>query len=159
MKKRTHKSAVALLLIFSMLLAQLPGMAWAAEDTAAVIAQTPTAQATAAASAAPAVDPMELAKDTSILKYVDAEVFQSGNHIARLNAEETLSSYAFLNSDGSKTVYYLAEEVKYVDASGKIREKDLTLTSAVGGYTTASNDVGLTLPNNPANGISLTYGN
>ena len=102
---------------------------------------------------------MELAKDSSILKYVDAEVFRSGNHIARLNAEETLSSYAFLNSDGSKTVYYLAEEVKYVDASGKIREKDLTLTSAVGGYTTASNDVGLTLPNNPANGISLTYGN
>ena len=65
----------------------------------------------------------------------------------------------FQNEDGSRTVYIMDEAVKYVDADGIIREKDLTLTSAIGGYTTSQNDVQLTIPNNPTNGIRISYNN
>ena len=67
------------------------------------------------------------------------------------------------------------EPVKYRDSAGVVREKDLTLKSvgpdsspemgtlaaggsqAVSGYVTTANDIGLTLPTNPSDGIRLTY--
>lgn len=36
-------------------------------------------------------------------------------------------------------------------------EKDISLVNTVSGYTTASNDVELALPNDPVNGISISY--
>lgn len=84
-------------------------------------------------------------------------MFASGNHIKRLTDEETLSTYVFLNSDGSKTVYYLDEPVKYVDATGNIIEKDLALTESSNGYITTQNNVTLSLPVNPSSGIRLTH--
>ena len=97
--------------------------------------------------------------DGKILTYVHPEVFAQGDHIYRLKQDETLSSYAFLNRDGTKTVYYLDEAVKFTAADGSIREKDLTLTAAMKGYQTAENDIGLHISENPAAGIRIAYNN
>lgn len=99
----------------------------------------------------------QLTANSQILNYVDEAVFSSNNHVRRLEEDETLSSYVFLNRDGTKTVYYTYEEVKYQAADGTMVEKDISLVNTVNGYATASNDVELTLPNDPANGITVSY--
>lgn len=104
-----------------------------------------------------AVSVTELTRDSQILKHIDQTVLTANKHIARLAEEETLSSYAFLNSDGTKTVYYMDKEVKYLDKDGKTVEKDISLTNTLNGFTTVSNDIGLLLPNDPASGISMSY--
>ena len=72
--------------------------------------------------------------------------------------EETLNSYVFLNEDNTKTVYLMDERVKYVDAKGDIHEKDLRLISSPAGFSTASNNIALTIPNDPTNGVVLSDG-
>ena len=100
----------------------------------------------------------QLDASCKLLSYVDEAVFTAGNHIARVPSEETLSSYAFLNSDGTKTVYYMNEAVKFIDADGSVVEKDITLTPTRSGYTTTRNNIQLTIPTAPTSGIRLTYG-
>ena len=100
---------------------------------------------------------VELTRDSQILKYIDQTVLIANKHVARLVEEETLSSYAFLNSDGTKTVYYMDKEVKFLDKDGKTVEKNIGLTNTRNGFTTVSNDIGLLLPNDPAKGISISY--
>ena len=102
---------------------------------------------------------LQLESDCQILQYVDEEVFQDSAHIARLTNEETLDTYVFLNEDGSKTVYYMDEPVRFIDANGTVKEKDLTLTAVGDGYTTTQNDIQLTIPTDPADGIHLIYDN
>lgn len=92
-----------------------------------------------------------------VLRYVDHAEFEKGNHIARLPNEETLSSYVFLNEDGSKTAYWIDKPVKFRDTDGIIQEKDLSLKSSPEGYVTSKNNVQLTLPTNPVKGIRLSY--
>lgn len=99
----------------------------------------------------------KLTQGSQILKHIDPEVLNSNEHILRLVEEETLNSYAFLNRDGSKTVYYTDKAVKYRNADGTIIEKDVSLTSSSNGYTTISNDIGVLLPADPASGIGMSY--
>ena len=94
-----------------------------------------------------------------ILRYVDTTEFEEGNHIARILNEETLSSYVFLNEDGSRTTYWMDEPVKFKNADGLIQEKDLTLKNTTEGYVTSKNDVQLVLPVDPLDGIRLAYSN
>ena len=149
------RTAVSLLLILCLVLPMVP--VHAAETSRSVT--TPSVE-----PVQPPVtetisdDHSKLESDCQILRYVDEEVFRSRDHIARFKTEETLSSYVFLNRDGTKTVYYMDEPVKFRDAGGRVWEKDLTLTAASGGYTTACNDVSLTLPEDPASGIRLGHG-
>lgn len=161
MKQRTRNKLTSMLLVFCMLLSLLPSSVIAAEETeqTGVLQPVTTAVTEETVAAAAPSSPMKLAESCNILRYVNEEVFMQSNHIARLNAQETLSSYAFLNSDGTTTVYYMDEEVKFINTDGTVQEKDITLTTATGGYTTVCNDVKLNLPTNPANGISLVYGN
>lgn len=142
---------LALLLILCLVLPMVPVRA--AEAAPAVTAPEVSAPE---ASEAPGV--LEMESDWKILRYVDPEDFYARGHIARFETEETLSSYVFLNPDGSKTVYYMDEPVKFQDADGRVWEKDLSLTAVEGGYTTALNDVSLTLPADPASGIRLSHG-
>lgn len=99
----------------------------------------------------------QLDADCQILDYVHEEVFNGNNHIARLKDEETLDTYVFLNNDGTKTVYYMNDPVKYRDSSGTVREKNINLTAGLTGYSTAQNDVQLNIPNNISNGVQLSY--
>lgn len=60
---------------------------------------------------------------SQLLRYVDQKAFSEMKHIQRLTEEEDLSTYVFLNQDGSRTVYYMDEPVKYLDPGGVVREK------------------------------------
>ena len=151
MKRHTNKALVSLALIVSMLLPLLPNLPQA---TATDLTAAPTQEA----AVLPDKNPVyQLDASCKLLSYVDEAVFTEGNHIARLPSEETLSTYAFLNSDGTKTVYYMNEPVKFIDSDGKVVEKDIALTAATGGYTTTRNNISLALPSDPAKGIRLTY--
>lgn len=152
MKRHTNKALVSLALIVSMLLSLLPNLPQA---TATDLTAAPTQEAAVLPEKSPVY---QLDASCKLLSYVDEAVFAEGNHIARLPSEETLSTYAFLNSDGTKTVYYMNEPVKFIDSDGKVVEKDIALTAAAGGYTTTRNDIQLTIPSNPTSGIRLTYG-
>ena len=145
MFKRTEKKLIALLLAIAMLVTLLPYYASAKET------------AEAAPALAPEITPEPLEPDCRILNYVDEAVFLAGNHVARLPAEESLSSYVFLNADGTRTVYYMDEAVKYVDRAGNILEKDVTLAAAQNGYATTQNDLTLSLPADPATGIRMNW--
>lgn len=145
MFKRAEKKLIALLLAIAMLLPLLPYYASAEEPAEAAPAQ------------APEITPEPLEPNCRILNYVDESVFLAGNHVARLPAEESLSSYVFLNADGTRTVYYMDEAVKYVDSGGNILEKDVTLSAALDGYATTQNDLTLSLPADPATGIRINW--
>lgn len=152
MPQRKHRKTISLLLIFCLLLSCLPG---------GTIAQTTEAEPQASAAPTTAVTPadtFQLDADCQILRYVDEAVFTAGNHVARLTEQETLDTYVFLNADGTQTVYYMDENVKFLDENGVAREKDITLTASTAGFTTARNNVGLSLPTNLAQGITISYG-
>ena len=165
--KRTTKVRISLLLVVCMLLSGLPNAVSVAATeadkplTSLITESTPTETlaVTKQAAVTEEVPVLQLDEDCQILNHVDPEVFAAGNHIARLPEQETLSSYVFLNADGTQTVYYMDQPVKFEKADGTVVEKNLTLTAATEGYTTTQNDIQLTIPTNPTNGIRLVYGN
>lgn len=100
-----------------------------------------------------------LTENSQILDHVDSEQFFNAEHIARLPEEETLDSYVFLNRDGSKSIYYMGQPIKYVDSNGVIQEKDTTLIRSNGGYCMRDNDVALHIPDTVDTGITVAYNN
>ena len=95
--------------------------------------------------------------DDVIFKHLDKENFKNGKHISRLEHEEKLNTYVFGNEDGSKTVYYMYENVKYKDKDGKIKDKDISLVKKNKGYGIVQNEVDLFLPENPSDGVTVNY--
>lgn len=64
------------------------------------------------------------------------EIVERG-HVHRLKEqEEDLYSIIFQNRDGTKTLYYFAEAVKYIDEDGTVRDKKNTLTELDGAAQT-----------------------
>jgi hypothetical protein len=57
-----------------------------------------------------------------------------------------LGTYVFNNIDGTRTVYFMGEDVKFVDKNGEIKEKDITLSSTKGGYAIGESNVELFIP-------------
>lgn len=100
--------------------------------------------------------PVDLEND-AILQYVNQDAFREANHTMRLPSEETLDTYVYLNEDGSKTVYFMDENVKYVDDEGNIQNKDVSLVETKNGYTVAQNDISVFIPTNAANGIQISH--
>lgn len=141
------KKIVALFLCLCLVLPVIPAAAVKPEK--AGVGDLPTALTAATLSQHDA--------DCQILRHVDKDVFNAGDHVQRVPGEEELDTYVFRNGDGTKTVYYMDEPVKFLDSDGVAREKDLSLIPVKDGHTTMSNDVGLTLPNDPADGIQLSY--
>lgn len=91
-------------------------------------------------------------------QFVDPEQFAQSEHIERLHHDERLDTYVYRNRDGTKSVYYMGQNVKYEDENGNIRDKDTTLVRADRGYRMRDNDVELHLPDSPADGITLGHG-
>ena len=56
-------------------------------------------------------------EESIIFEHIDKEVFDSSKHISRLYDEEKSNTYVFLNQDGTKSVYFLDEDVKFTDES------------------------------------------
>ena len=90
-------------------------------------------------------------------EYVDAEQFEESGHVQRLHEEEELDTYVYLNEDGSKSVYYMDQDVKFIDEQGNVRDKDTALVRKERGYGMRSNDVGLHIPDNAADGIAVSH--
>ena len=97
------------------------------------------------------------ARSGKILDYVNADEFKTAGHTIRLEEFEELNTYVFQNSDGTRSVYIMDENVKYVDKDGAVKEKDLTLLKKGNGYGITQSDIELFLPDNPAQGIDLGF--
>lgn len=143
MKNPAYLRSIALMLALSLLISIAPVLPISATET--------TPLTTGNSSISPVEEHIEslVAADSNFFDYVDPQVFESGNHVLRLTEEETDSTYVFLNADGTKTVYYMDQAVKFLDADGIVQEKDLTLAIANDTYTTTKNDVNLSIPEDP----------
>ena len=100
----------------------------------------------------------ELSTESQIFKHIDKASFEAAGHVERLPEEEELNSYVFKNADGSKTAYFLDEDVKYVNSAGEVVEKNVALVALDSGFTTRSSNISLALPNDLARGITLAHG-
>ena len=98
-----------------------------------------------------------LTEDCKILQYVDEEAFAAADHAFRLPYLEELDTYVFQNTDGTRSIYYLYENVKYIDEQGNIREKDNTLQREIKGFRITENEFDLLLPHAITDGVELTY--
>ncbi len=92
-----------------------------------------------------------------IAEYVNTEEFNKASHVKRLNDEEELDTYVFLNSDGTKSVYYMDENVKFIDKNGDVKEKDVSLVKKTDGFGIVRNEFDLHIPNAASSGISMSY--
>lgn len=90
-------------------------------------------------------------------RYIDYTTELATAHTARAFEEEELNTIVYNNSDGSQTVYFFDENIKYTDDNGNIVEKDITLEAVGGGYKTKNNDISTLLPTRLADGITVTY--
>ena len=93
--------------------------------------------------------------ESKIADYVNTADFLETKPIFRLEALEKLNTYVVQNADNTNTVYIMSENVKYVDKSGKIREKDIALTASEKGYSVTDSDVKLLLPLKLSDGIDV----
>ena len=98
-----------------------------------------------------------LTEDCKILQYVDEEAFAAADHAFRLPYLEELDTYVFQNTDGTRSIYYLYENVKYIDEQGNIREKDNALQRETKGFRITENEFDLLLPHAITDGVELTY--
>ena len=157
MKNKHLCKHISLLLAILMLL-PLFAFGVTAEEAEISAAQS-AVKAEADALAAKKADLVQgLEAASTIFDYVDKASFVEAGHVERLADEEELNSYVFRNPDGSKTVYFLAEDVKYVSVTGAVTEKRLELVALDGGFTTRSSNVSLALPNDLHRGITLAHG-
>lgn len=83
-------------------------------------------------------------------------------HVNRLWEQETdLNSIIFQNKDGTKTMYYFEEAVKYVDKNGKVKDKKNTISeTASGDFTNPNNDINTYFPKklNQNKGVEVKFG-
>ena len=91
------------------------------------------------------------------MQYVDSAQFNAAGHTQRLTELEELNTYVFANADGTRSVYVMYENVKYVDDNGTVKEKDISLKKSEGGFGIVQSNVELLIPNNPVQGVDLEY--
>ena len=96
-------------------------------------------------------------EDSPIFHHIDKDTVERRNHTSRFKEEEDLNTYVFGNEDGTKTIYYMYENVKFVDEKGEIRDKDISLVKENKGYSIVENELDLFLPENPNEGIDVEY--
>ncbi len=96
-----------------------------------------------------------IADGCSILKYVDEKDFLSNDFKRRVEMEESLSSYVFEREDGTRRLYLLGEDVKFEAADGTVIEKDITLNKTGEGYSTARNNIGLSISESLSDGVQI----
>lgn len=99
---------------------------------------------------------------------VDDYLIEANKHVLRLYDEESdLNTVVFLNKDATATMYYFADEVKYIDDNGLSQDKsnklystyDITRVSGKYAYYNKDNDINVYLPKEIGNndGTLLNY--
>ncbi|MBE5964299.1 MAG: hypothetical protein E7252_05110 [Lachnospira sp.] len=156
--KKTQRK-VALILVISLL---IPLMNYYKQSVKADSTKTTTTTTSSTIGEISATDEVELVEDftnSPVLKYVNAESFVKNNHVKRLKDEEELNTYMFKNADGTKTMYMMYENVKYIDKFGNVKDKDISLKLDNDTYRVNDNNVALSIPTTPQNGIEVNYDN
>lgn len=103
------------------------------------------------------IETEKLILSDTFMSYIDESEFKSHNFTNRLTEQEKLNTYVFQNADKTTSVYYFSENLKYIDDSGNVVEKDLSLIEAKDGYTINKSDMDILLPNTLTSGISVGY--
>ena len=93
-----------------------------------------------------------------ITDHVDKAQFDSQNYAFRVEQDESLNTYVFQKEDGKRVVYFLDENVKFIDDNGEIKEKDLSLKSSGKGFSPVCNDIDILLPTTIKESIQFNYG-
>ena len=84
-----------------------------------------------------------------IPEIVSKEAVAENKHVNRVKEQEDLYSVIFQNRDGTKTMYYYTEPVKYIDEKGRAQDKSNKLTENISdkryvdkySYVNAGNDI------------------
>ena len=148
--QKTIRRLISLLIAMCLMITLMP-TASSADDGAVSIEEISASSKTAESNILP---------DGSIneLKYVDSKELLKNGAARRMKEKETLSSYAFLNSDGTESVVIFPENIKYINEKGEIVEKDITLVKEKsGGYTVKASDYRVVFPEDIGKGISFGY--
>ena len=84
---------------------------------------------------------------------------QANGYVGRVRSQEKdLYTLVFKNSNGSYTKKIYSHPVKYVDATGVVRDISLEIgENKDGSFSTASHEIITTFKKNPVNGITLDY--
>lgn len=138
MKMRSYSKFTALILTVSMLLSCMimPSTALGTDEGTIITLDDSISSENlqiTGESILKADDPI-ISEESMILRYVDGTQFDQANHVTRLTELEDLNTYVFANANGTRTVYYMDENVKFVDAEGNVKEKDIELVSKAQGF-------------------------
>ena len=96
-------------------------------------------------------------EESMIPKCIEEYQIDMSKHIQRLTELEELNTYVFENADGTRSIYIMDENVKYIDENGVVKEKDISLKSKTGGYGILQSNIDLLIPANPMHGIDFKY--
>lgn len=171
-RKQIGKRIVALLLMATMCITMLPGMAVFAEETEikqelteqSELWQPSDEQEKLSCEGDLSLDELKTAElaSSDTPEIVSEEDIKEKGHVNRLwEQEDDLNSIVFQNRDGTKTMYYYNYPVKYKDESGKIKDKSNKISqTADGDYTNAQNDINTYFPKklNKNKGVELKFG-
>ena len=152
MKKQRLKAGISFIITVVMLFSFWGPNGSTAEKS------TPIEEAKSNLDVTETVQEPSIVDQCSILNYVDEKEFMSNGFTKRVYGEEDLNTYVFERDDGTRSLYVLGEDVKYLDANGAIIEKDITLEKTPEGYSTKQNNVGLLLPDKLSEGIRVSFG-
>lgn len=98
--------------------------------------------------------------DADKSEVISDELIAERDHVNRLwEQEEDLNTIIFQNRDGTKTMYWFDQPVKYVDENGEVKDKKNELTEQGNDYTNAENDINSYFPKkiHKNKGVVLRY--
>ncbi len=147
-KQRGLKRCISLLLIFALL---CPLSEAYAVELKEAVSGTETAE--------PIItQPEEQPESLNIPDFITQEQIEAHEHIYRLpELEEANNTMVLQNRDGTISVYYTSQPLRYVDSSGAVQDIDLTLTQENRTWRTTANAVEVSFAQNYTEGISLDY--
>lgn len=77
--------------------------------------------------------------------------------VERLKDREELNTLVYRNADDTETLYWFAEDVKYIDEDGRIQDKSNKIISQGKSYSNTGNDIRLSFPREVYSGVALEY--
>jgi len=99
----------------------------------------------------------ELTNIGNIFKYVDKQAFLANGFVKRIEEDEGLNSYIYEREDGTRSLFFFGEDVKFINGDKKVVEKDISLCQTDDGFITKQNNVGLILGRDFSRGVTVSF--
>ena len=95
----------------------------------------------------------------SVLQPLSTSAGELGTSSTQMETEAGafLHTFVFQNLDGTRTMYVMDEDVKYINTNGETIDKDISLVSKTKRFGIVQNEVELLIPNSVQNGIDVAY--